>query len=99
MSSVTRMLREQRLRYAISRETDRQANALEPRIVDALVARAMQNIEAAFPDEETRMHASERAERSLQPVIAALVERPAEPMQDALEAERIVVFPWTSGAL
>lgn len=95
MTSVTRMLRQERLRYAVKRETDRQNVDLEAEFIDGLVAYAMQNIDAAFSDEEARIEASERAERSLHPVIASLSGGAFVSFDDFISKTDKQAFPWS----
>ena len=102
MNPVLSTMRKERLRYAITREIDRQASTITDEAKDMLVEHAAKNIDAYFSDGDKRGVAAELAEKSVNPVLHALAEvSDGEITPDIcqlfLNDPSVAEFPWTKG--
>ena len=101
MTELFERLRSERLKYALKRELDRQVASMDEDAIALLAERARIRIETAFEGEEDRNHASERAERSLMPIIHAVAKDSIEKisisdMQAFLDNPKVQIFPWSA---
>ncbi|MDP5218926.1 hypothetical protein Q5Y75_17025 [Ruegeria sp. 2205SS24-7] len=62
---------------------------------DALIAHAMRNIQLSSEDEEIRVDQAERAEKTLQPVVAALAGDASMNADRFPHGVMVREFPWT----
>lgn len=101
MSDVFTMMRKGRLEYALKREIDRQNVHIDEDAIAALVEAAAAKIDAYYIDTDARGVAAEKAEKTINPLVAALAEANERHVTraaclDFLDSPDVVVFPWTS---